>query len=45
MSLAPLKGFSGAQRYEIPDNVNLDDYEAVAIWCRKFNVTFGYAKL
>lgn len=45
ISLAPLKGFSGSQRYEIPDNVNLDDYEAVAIWCRQFNVTFGYAKL
>lgn len=45
MSLAPLQEFSGAQRYEIPDNVNLDDYEAVAIWCRQFNVTFGYAKL
>lgn len=45
MTVASLKEFSGTQRYEIPDNVNLDDYGAVGIWCRKFNVTFGYASL
>ncbi|MEM8777900.1 MAG: DM13 domain-containing protein [Cyanobacteria bacterium P01_G01_bin.49] len=45
MSLAPLQEFSGTQRYEIPDDVNLDDYQAVGIWCREFNVTFGYASL
>ncbi|MGF1495703.1 MAG: DM13 domain-containing protein [Elainellaceae cyanobacterium] len=25
--------------------MNLDDFEAVAIWCREVNVTFGYAAL
>jgi hypothetical protein len=43
--LAPLQKFSGAQRYAIPATVNLSDYQSVAIWCRKFNATFGAAKL
>lgn len=45
ISLAKLKSFKGNQVYLIPDNVNLDDYESVAIWCRQFNVTFGFAEL
>jgi hypothetical protein len=43
--LAPLKQFSGAQEYAIPSTVNLADYQSAAIWCRKFNATFGTAKL
>lgn len=43
--LSPLKKFSGAQIYTIPDTVNLADYPSVAIWCRKFNATFGAARL
>ncbi len=43
--LAPLKKYSGAQSYAIPNNINLADYQSVAIWCRKFNATFGAAKL
>ena len=45
ISLAPIQSFSGNQRYEIPENVNLDDYASVAVWCEDFNVTFGYAQL
>lgn len=41
--LAPLKKFSGAQSYSIPNNINLADYKSAAIWCRKFNATFGAA--
>lgn len=41
--IAPLKKFSGAQSYQIPDNINLADYKSAAIWCRKFNATFGTA--
>lgn len=40
-----LQKFSGAQTYTIPSNIKLDDYKSVAIWCRKFNATFGAAKL
>ncbi|CBN57291.1 MULTISPECIES: DM13 domain-containing protein [Kamptonema] len=45
VSLGKLRQFSGAQRYQIPDNVKLADYKSVAIWCNKFNATFGYATL
>lgn len=45
ISLAPLTSFRGTQRYLIPNNVDLDKYGSVAIWCRQFNVTFGYASL
>lgn len=41
--LASLKKFSGAQSYSIPKNINLADYKSAAIWCRKFNATFGVA--
>jgi Electron transfer DM13 len=40
-----LQKVSGKQRYAIPQNVNLANYRSVAIWCRQFNATFGYAPL
>ncbi|NER82472.1 MAG: DM13 domain-containing protein [Leptolyngbya sp. SIO1D8] len=43
--IGTLQSFSGAQRYLIPADINLDDYESVAIWCRRFDITFGYAPL
>jgi Electron transfer DM13 len=43
--LAPLQKNNGAQSYSIPNNINLADYQSVAIWCRKFNATFGAAVL
>ncbi|MBD2729881.1 DM13 domain-containing protein [Nostoc sp. FACHB-892] len=43
--IAPLKEYSGAQTYSIPSNINLADYKSAAIWCRKFNATFGAANL
>ena len=43
--IAPLKSFNGKQRYEIPKNVQPDSFKSVAIWCRKFNATFGFAPL
>ncbi|PSR17234.1 electron transfer flavoprotein [filamentous cyanobacterium CCP3] len=45
VTLAPLQRFSGAQRYQIPQGVNVSDYQTVGIWCRQFNVTFGYAPI
>ena len=45
VTLANLQRFDGAQRYEIPDNFDLDDFKSVAIWCEEFNVTFGFARL
>ncbi|MEA5617241.1 DM13 domain-containing protein [Cronbergia sp. UHCC 0137] len=43
--LSPLKKYSGSQTYSIPSNIKLEDYKSVAIWCRKFNATFGAASL
>jgi len=43
--LARLQKFSGTQRYAIPATVKLADYKSAVIWCRKFNATFGAAKL
>jgi len=45
VTLASLKKFDGAQRYEIPANLDLKDFKSVAIWCEEFNVTFGFASL
>ncbi|CEJ45012.1 DM13 domain-containing protein [Umezakia ovalisporum] len=45
VSIAALEKISGAQRYALPDQVNLAEFKSVAIWCRKFNATFGYAVL
>ncbi len=44
-TVAALKSTNGAQKYEIPENVDLANFKSVAIWCRKFNATFGYAVL
>lgn len=43
--LAPLQEYSGAQSYAIPENINLEDFQSAAIWCRRFNATFGAARL
>lgn len=45
VSIAPLDSFSGEQRYLIPADINLEDFKSVAVWCARFNVTFGYATL
>jgi hypothetical protein len=42
--LGRLQKFSGAQTYAIPKNIDLANYKSAAIWCRKFNATFGAAK-
>lgn len=43
LSLGDLKGNKGNQNYLVPAEVNLDDYQTVAIWCRRFNYTFNAA--
>lgn len=40
-----LQKYNGAQRYPVPDNIKLEDYRSVVVWCRMFNATFGTAKL
>lgn len=43
--IAPLQEYSGAQRYAIPADVNVDEFRSAGIWCRQFNATFGVALL
>lgn len=43
--LEPLQMVDGTQQYVIPADVNLEDYQSAAIWCREFNATFGSASL
>ncbi|HUH08312.1 MAG TPA: DM13 domain-containing protein [Egibacteraceae bacterium] len=45
VSLGPLKGNLGDQNYELPDDVDLERYATVVIWCRRFTVSFGTASL
>ena len=45
INLGTLKGNKGNQNYEIPENVDINSYSNVLIWCRAFSVLFGSAKL
>ena len=45
LSLGDLKGNIGNQNYVVPAEVNLEDYQTVAIWCRRFNYTFNAADI
>lgn len=43
--MGPLTSNTGASSYRIPAGINPDDYNEVWIWCEKFNVPLGVAKL
>ena len=45
LNLGELQAIRGTQRYEIPDGTDIAEYASVVIWCREFDVTFGYATL
>ncbi len=45
VDLEALKGDKGHQNYELPGGVDLDQYRAVTIWCRRFDVNFATAAL
>lgn len=45
VNLGKLKSFTGAQRYAIPDVINLAQFKSVVIWCRMANATFAVAPL
>ena len=44
-ALGRLKGNHGNQNYPIPADVRLDTFRSVAIWCDRFNVSFGATEL
>lgn len=45
VDLGELKGNQGNQNYPIPDDVDLDRYRSVTIWCRRFSVGFAVAPI
>ncbi len=45
VDLGGLKGNVGDQNYTVPSGTDLDRYDTVVIWCRRFTVAFGAALL
>lgn len=45
VDLGPIKGNQGNQVYPIPDDIDLDRFPAVDLWCVQFGVSFGAAQL
>ena len=43
--LGNLKSTRGAQTYDVPASVAIDDFDFVVIYCEPFNVPFGFARL
>ena len=45
VELGSLKANQGDQNYDLPDSIDLGKYDAVVIYCERFHVVFGVAKL
>ena len=45
VNLGDLQSIAGSQRYEIPEDVSVEDFQSAVIWCRQFNVSFGFAAI
>lgn len=45
VNLGKLQTTNGAQRYPIPDTIDIAEFKSVVIWCRMANATMGYATL
>ncbi len=45
LQLEALKGNQGNQNYALPAELDLAQYRSVVIWCRAFDIVFGYAVL
>jgi hypothetical protein len=45
VQLEALKGNTGSQNYTLPADLDPSGYKSVVIWCRAFNIVFGYATL
>lgn len=45
IELGPLKANQGDQNYQLPDSADLSRYDTVVIYCVRFHVVFGVAKL
>jgi hypothetical protein len=45
VDLGAMKGNKGDQNYEVPPAIDLNQYQSVTIWCRRFGVNFATAPL
>src|SRR6202165_3977096 len=45
VELGTLKGNQGDQNYDLPARADLNEYQAVAIYCERFHAIFGVARL
>jgi hypothetical protein len=45
VELGRLKANQGDQNYDLPDSADLNQYDAVVIYCERFHAVFGVAKL
>ncbi|WP_010175173.1 DM13 domain-containing protein [Bacillus coahuilensis] len=45
VSLGKLKGNIGNQNYDLPQNLEIEEGDQLVIWCKQFDVDFGYAQL
>ena len=43
--LGKLKGNVGSQNYRIPGSSSLEEGDRIVVWCKTFEVDFGFAKL
>src|SRR3989344_9388725 len=45
VNLGEIKATKGNVNYEISNDINLEKYDTVLVWCRAFKVLFSYAEL
>ncbi len=45
IDLGVIKGNVGDQNYKLPNNLKIKEFNSVTIWCKRFAVSFGGAKL
>jgi len=45
LHLGTIKGNVGDQNYTLGPDVDLSKYRAVSVWCKRFSVNFGAARL
>ena len=45
LELGSLKGNKGDQNYDLPTTADLNQYQAVVIYCERFHAIFGVARL
>ena len=45
VNLGELKATDGAFNYEIPADIDIEEFQSAVVWCRRFAVEFGHATL